>query len=271
MAAAVSGAALLGKGLDISLAALRQHDPYISSIVDVASQVALYTFGHRANEWVRRGTAPPPDPKPRGARGGARGGHAHCGEAPPLSQPWGGEGVAAMLGCEGSWRDPGVPQGAVCVLKALLMGNGAEGLHGCLQGWSAPVGAGCHTRAVPSAGCSWGLAAEQPHCSIIHRPACIPSTPPTLSSLYPVHNSSQNWPHKPCSLATIPWSCGACFMASLGSVMLSGLVKERKKRGLLGFGKPCLQLLLMSFCSGEDRCGGNAVCLHKVRALCFNI
>ncbi|KAI6079027.1 mRNA-decapping enzyme 1B [Aix galericulata] len=53
MAAAVSGAALLGKGLDISLAALRQHDPYISSIVDVASQVALYTFGHRANEWEK--------------------------------------------------------------------------------------------------------------------------------------------------------------------------------------------------------------------------
>lgn len=91
------------------------------------------------------------------------------------------------------------------------------------------LGAGCHTRAVPSAGCSWGLAAEQPHCSIIHRPACIPSTPPTLSSLYPIHNSSQNWPHKPCSLATIPWSCGACFMALLGSVMLSGLVKKEKK------------------------------------------
>uniref|UniRef100_A0A4W2IEH0 5'-(N(7)-methylguanosine 5'-triphospho)-[mRNA] hydrolase n=1 Tax=Bos indicus x Bos taurus TaxID=30522 RepID=A0A4W2IEH0_BOBOX len=42
-----------GKGRDISLAALRRHDPYISRIVDVASQVALYTFGHRANEWVR--------------------------------------------------------------------------------------------------------------------------------------------------------------------------------------------------------------------------
>ncbi|XP_030325296.1 mRNA-decapping enzyme 1B [Calypte anna] len=53
MAAAVAGAALLGKGLDISLAALRQHDPYISSIVDVASQVALYSFGHRANEWEK--------------------------------------------------------------------------------------------------------------------------------------------------------------------------------------------------------------------------
>ncbi|KAM7177762.1 mRNA-decapping enzyme 1B isoform 1-T1 [Macrochelys suwanniensis] len=50
---AVAGAALLGKGLDISLAALQRHDPYISSIVDVASQVALYTFGHRANEWEK--------------------------------------------------------------------------------------------------------------------------------------------------------------------------------------------------------------------------
>lgn len=49
---------MLGKGLDISLAALQQHDPYISSIVDVASQVALYTFGHRANEWVRAGPEP---------------------------------------------------------------------------------------------------------------------------------------------------------------------------------------------------------------------
>ncbi|KAJ7428436.1 hypothetical protein BTVI_00619 [Pitangus sulphuratus] len=46
-------AAALGRGLDISLAALRQHDPYISGIVDVASQVALYTFGHRASQWVR--------------------------------------------------------------------------------------------------------------------------------------------------------------------------------------------------------------------------
>lgn len=51
MAAAAGGRA--GKGRDISLAALRRHDPYISHIVDVASQVALYTFGHRANEWVR--------------------------------------------------------------------------------------------------------------------------------------------------------------------------------------------------------------------------
>lgn len=59
MAASVAGAAPLGKGLDISLAALQRHDPYIGSILDVASQVALYTFGHRANEWVRERSAIP--------------------------------------------------------------------------------------------------------------------------------------------------------------------------------------------------------------------
>lgn len=51
--AAVAAGGLVGKGRDISLAALQRHDPYINRIVDVASQVALYTFGHRANEWVR--------------------------------------------------------------------------------------------------------------------------------------------------------------------------------------------------------------------------
>lgn len=55
-AAAASG--LPGKGHDISLAALRRHDPYISRIVDVASQVALYTFFHRANKWVRADDGP---------------------------------------------------------------------------------------------------------------------------------------------------------------------------------------------------------------------
>ncbi|XP_041910456.1 mRNA-decapping enzyme 1B [Arvicola amphibius] len=51
MAAAAGG--LPGKGHDISLAALQRHDPYISRIVDVASQVALYTFFHRANKWEK--------------------------------------------------------------------------------------------------------------------------------------------------------------------------------------------------------------------------
>lgn len=43
---------LSAKGLDISLAALQRQDPYINNIVDVASQVALYTYNNRANEWV---------------------------------------------------------------------------------------------------------------------------------------------------------------------------------------------------------------------------
>ncbi|XP_075066819.1 mRNA-decapping enzyme 1B isoform X3 [Mixophyes fleayi] len=50
---AASGSGPLGRGLDISLAALRRQDPYIRSIVDVASQVALYTFSHKANEWEK--------------------------------------------------------------------------------------------------------------------------------------------------------------------------------------------------------------------------
>ncbi|XP_069821078.1 mRNA-decapping enzyme 1B isoform X2 [Dendropsophus ebraccatus] len=50
---AAPGSALLGRGLDISLAALRRQDPYIQGIVDVASQVALYTFSHKANEWEK--------------------------------------------------------------------------------------------------------------------------------------------------------------------------------------------------------------------------
>ncbi|XP_059539951.1 mRNA-decapping enzyme 1B isoform X3 [Myotis daubentonii] len=51
--AAVAARGPVGKGRDISLAALQRHDPYINRIVDVASQVALYTFGHRANEWEK--------------------------------------------------------------------------------------------------------------------------------------------------------------------------------------------------------------------------
>ncbi|XP_023666120.2 mRNA-decapping enzyme 1B [Paramormyrops kingsleyae] len=41
------------KSLDISLAALKRQDPYINNIVDVASQVALYTFSNKANEWEK--------------------------------------------------------------------------------------------------------------------------------------------------------------------------------------------------------------------------
>ncbi|KAJ3612546.1 hypothetical protein NHX12_020817 [Muraenolepis orangiensis] len=44
---------LTAKGLGISLAALRRQDPYINNIVDVASQVALYTFNNTTNEWEK--------------------------------------------------------------------------------------------------------------------------------------------------------------------------------------------------------------------------
>lgn len=47
-----SGGCLPAKGLDISLAALQRQDPYINNIMDVASQVALYTYNNRTNEWV---------------------------------------------------------------------------------------------------------------------------------------------------------------------------------------------------------------------------
>nr|XP_014342135.1 PREDICTED: mRNA-decapping enzyme 1A isoform X3 [Latimeria chalumnae] len=40
-------------GRDMSLAALKRHDPYISSIIDVTGQVALYTFNSKANEWEK--------------------------------------------------------------------------------------------------------------------------------------------------------------------------------------------------------------------------
>uniref|UniRef100_A0A3B4X4R7 5'-(N(7)-methylguanosine 5'-triphospho)-[mRNA] hydrolase n=1 Tax=Seriola lalandi dorsalis TaxID=1841481 RepID=A0A3B4X4R7_SERLL len=48
-----SSSCLAAKGLDISLAALQRQDPYINNIVDVASQVALYTYNNRTNEWEK--------------------------------------------------------------------------------------------------------------------------------------------------------------------------------------------------------------------------
>ncbi|KAM6961628.1 mRNA-decapping enzyme 1B [Tautogolabrus adspersus] len=48
-----SSSCLTAKGLDISLAALQRQDPYINNIVDVASQVALYTYNNRENEWEK--------------------------------------------------------------------------------------------------------------------------------------------------------------------------------------------------------------------------
>ncbi len=43
----------------MSLTALQQHDPYIVNLLDVAGQVALYTFNSKANEWVRFQNASP--------------------------------------------------------------------------------------------------------------------------------------------------------------------------------------------------------------------
>lgn len=42
----------VGSCLSMSLSALKRLDPYISSITDLASQVALYTFNNTTNEWV---------------------------------------------------------------------------------------------------------------------------------------------------------------------------------------------------------------------------
>ena len=36
----------------MNLAALQRRDPYITSIVDQASQVAIYSFSAETNEWV---------------------------------------------------------------------------------------------------------------------------------------------------------------------------------------------------------------------------
>ncbi|XP_043093728.1 mRNA-decapping enzyme 1B-like [Puntigrus tetrazona] len=42
-----------GSCLSMSLSALKRLDPYISSITDLASQVALYTFNNTTNEWEK--------------------------------------------------------------------------------------------------------------------------------------------------------------------------------------------------------------------------
>ncbi|KAG1953233.1 mRNA-decapping enzyme 1B [Pimephales promelas] len=43
----------VGNCLSMSLSALKRLDPYISSITDLASQVALYTFNNATNEWEK--------------------------------------------------------------------------------------------------------------------------------------------------------------------------------------------------------------------------
>lgn len=41
-----------GPEYTMNLAALQQRDPYITDIVDTASQVALYSFNAKQQEWV---------------------------------------------------------------------------------------------------------------------------------------------------------------------------------------------------------------------------
>ncbi|XP_026864509.2 mRNA-decapping enzyme 1B isoform X1 [Electrophorus electricus] len=53
MTASYRSTCLATKGLDISLAALQRQDPYINNIIDVASQVALYSFNNETNEWEK--------------------------------------------------------------------------------------------------------------------------------------------------------------------------------------------------------------------------
>lgn len=69
-------------GQEISLAALKQHDPYITSIADVTGQVALYSFSPKANEWVSPEERGSLSPRPgRAGPGGGGGGGAAPGRA----------------------------------------------------------------------------------------------------------------------------------------------------------------------------------------------
>lgn len=59
-------------GQEMSLAALKQHDPYITSIADLTGQVALYTFCPKANQWVSAARPPRSAVRPPPFKGAAR-------------------------------------------------------------------------------------------------------------------------------------------------------------------------------------------------------
>lgn len=99
--AAVAAGGLVGKGRDISLAALQRHDPYINRIVDVASQVALYTFGHRANEWVRADATGRAGGAGRGGAGVVRLGPGEPGQGRGRRRPGGGRRPSCGIGPRG--------------------------------------------------------------------------------------------------------------------------------------------------------------------------
>lgn len=118
-------------GQEISLAALKQHDPYITSIADVTGQVALYSFSPKANEWVSPGERAQLSARPgRGGGGGAAPSGAFAGAG------CGGAGaaVAGALGPAAAWR--GASAGAA-------LGQGAVWGSGPFpRGGVGPKGAG---------------------------------------------------------------------------------------------------------------------------------
>ena len=59
-------------GQEMSLAALKQHDPYITSIADLTGQVALYTFCPKATQWVSAARPPRSPARPPPLKGAAR-------------------------------------------------------------------------------------------------------------------------------------------------------------------------------------------------------
>lgn len=59
-------------GQEMSLAALKQHDPYITSIADLTGQVALYTFCPKANQWVSPARTPKSPARPPPLKGATR-------------------------------------------------------------------------------------------------------------------------------------------------------------------------------------------------------
>lgn len=97
-------------GQEISLAALKQHDPYITSIADVTGQVALYSFSPKANEWVspeeRAGLSPRPGRAGPGGGGGAAPGRAFA----AAGRGGAGAPVARTLAPAAAW--PGTSAGA---------------------------------------------------------------------------------------------------------------------------------------------------------------
>lgn len=100
-------------GQEMSLAALKQHDPYITSIADLTGQVALYTFCPKANQWVSTAgplRSPARQPPLKGAARSALG-RGRCGRLGTGEEPSGRQsGVGGARGWERGAREVGPPQ-----------------------------------------------------------------------------------------------------------------------------------------------------------------